>query len=78
MVAYTHVQRTATDAVALPLPVCKTGSAPAWEARRSLHCRFSQMPRESSEEQANALPVLLEKHATSVSSNYKEKMNHIS
>lgn len=59
------------------LPVCGTSSA--WHrAHQALHCRFPQMPREPGGEQASALPVLSEKHATSVSSNYKEKMNHIS
>lgn len=51
----------------------------AWHrARRALHCRFPQMPGEPGGEQASALPMLSGKHATSVSSNYKEKMNHIS
>lgn len=59
------------------LPVCGTSSA--WHgACQALHCRFPQMPRDCGGEQASTVPVLSEKHATSVSSNYKEKMNHTS
>lgn len=36
-----------------------------------------QMPGEPGREQETALPMLSEKHVTPVSSNYREKMNHI-